>query len=58
MLVGSEDVSDLHAIADRLAAAIPGAERATIAGAAHLPSAERPEAFAALVDPFLDRVAL
>lgn len=57
VLVGSEDVSDFHAIADRLAAAIPGTERATVAGAAHLPSAERPEAFAAAVEPFLDRVA-
>lgn len=57
VLVGAEDVADVHAIADRLASAIPGAERATIAGAAHLPSVEQPEAFAALVEPFLDRVA-
>lgn len=57
VLVGAEDVADFHAIADRLAATIPGAERATVAGAAHLPSAERPEAFAAVVEPFLDRYA-
>ena len=35
----------MHAIADRLAAEIPGARRATIAGAAHVPSFERPDEF-------------
>ena len=43
VLTGDEDVADIHRIADRLAVGIPGAERATIAGAAHLPSLERPE---------------
>jgi 3-oxoadipate enol-lactonase len=57
VLVGADDVADFHAIADLLAAAVPGAERATVTGAAHLPSAERPEAFAALVEPFLERYA-
>ena len=42
VVTGDEDVEDIHAIADRLAREIPGAERATIPDAAHLPSLERP----------------
>jgi 3-oxoadipate enol-lactonase len=53
VLVGSEDVPDTHAIAERLAAEIPGAQMVPIAGAAHVPSLERPEEFDALVLPFL-----
>jgi 3-oxoadipate enol-lactonase len=49
VLTGDEDVSDIHRIADRLAAGIPGAERATISEAAHLPSLERPEEFDRIV---------
>jgi 3-oxoadipate enol-lactonase len=55
VLTGDEDVADIHRIADRLAAGIPGAERATIAEAAHLPSLERPEDFDRIVLDFLAR---
>jgi 3-oxoadipate enol-lactonase len=51
--VGSLDKPDFHAIADRLAAGIAGAERATIEGAGHLASLERPEETARLVRDFL-----
>jgi pimeloyl-ACP methyl ester carboxylesterase len=53
VVTGDEDVADIHRIADRLAAGIPGAERATIADAAHLPSLERPEEFDRIVLGFL-----
>jgi 3-oxoadipate enol-lactonase len=53
VVTGDEDVADIHRIADRLAAGIPGAERASIAGAAHLPSLERPEEFDRIVLGFL-----
>jgi pimeloyl-ACP methyl ester carboxylesterase len=53
VLTGDEDVEDIHTIADRLAREIPGAERATIADAAHLPSLERPDEFDRIVLAFL-----
>jgi 3-oxoadipate enol-lactonase len=53
--VGELDKPDFHAIADRLAAGIAGAQRATIAGAGHLASLERPEDAARLVRGFLQR---
>ena len=53
--VGELDRPDIHAIGERLADTIPGAERAVIAGAAHLPALERPEETAALVRGFLAR---
>jgi 3-oxoadipate enol-lactonase len=43
------DFPDYAAIADRIAAGVPGARRATIEGAAHLSPLERPEAVAALL---------
>jgi 3-oxoadipate enol-lactonase len=55
VLTGDDDVPDIHRIADRLAAGIPGAERATIADAAHLPSLDRPEEFDRIVLDFLAR---
>jgi 3-oxoadipate enol-lactonase len=55
VLTGDEDVGDIHSIADRLADGIPGAERATIAGAAHLPNLERPQEFDRIVLDFLAR---
>ena len=51
--VGEDDKPDFRAIAERLAAEIPGAELAVIPGAGHLPSMEQPEATAALVRHFL-----
>jgi 3-oxoadipate enol-lactonase len=55
VLTGDEDVEDIKQIADGLAAEIPGAERATIANAAHLPNLERPEEFDRIVLEFLQR---
>jgi pimeloyl-ACP methyl ester carboxylesterase len=54
VLVGGEDVSDMHEMTERLASGIPGARKAEIAGATHLPSLERPEEFDRLVLPFLE----
>jgi pimeloyl-ACP methyl ester carboxylesterase len=53
ILVGEEDVPDMHAIAERLEREIPSARRATIGDAAHLPNLERPREFDDLVLPFL-----
>jgi 3-oxoadipate enol-lactonase len=53
VVTGDEDVPDIHQIADRLVAGIPGAQRATIAGAAHLPNLERPDEFDRIVLGFL-----
>ena len=53
IVVGAEDRPDIHAIADRLAASIPHARRATIPAAAHVPSLERPDEFDSLVLEFL-----
>lgn len=53
VVVGEEDVGDMHAIADRFAAEIPGARRATIVAAAHVPSLEQPASFDELALPFL-----
>jgi 3-oxoadipate enol-lactonase len=54
VVTGENDKADFRAIADHLAATIPGARRATVAGAGHLPSLERPAAFAEVVLPFLE----
>ena len=51
--VGEHDKADFLAIADRLAREL-NAEYAVIPGAGHLPSVERPEATAALVNRFLE----
>ena len=56
VVVGDEDVEDLRRYAQRLVSSIAGAELAVVAGAAHVPSLERPEAFDAAVLPFLERV--
>lgn len=53
VVTGDEDLRDIHEIADKLAAEIPGAERAHIAGAGHLPSLERPDEFDRVVLAFL-----
>jgi pimeloyl-ACP methyl ester carboxylesterase len=53
VLVGEEDVEDMHALAERLATEIPRARLATIPGAAHLPNLEQPAAFDKLVLDFL-----
>ena len=56
VLVGEEDVPDIHAIAQRLATEILGARLETIAGAGHVPNMERPEQFDRLVLGFLETV--
>jgi 3-oxoadipate enol-lactonase len=55
ILTGDEDVGDIHEIAGRLAREIPGAERAQIAAAAHLPNLERPDEFDRIVLGFLEQ---
>ena len=56
VLVGEEDVPDMHEIADRLERELPNARRASIAETAHVPSLERPREFDQLVLPFLQSV--
>jgi pimeloyl-ACP methyl ester carboxylesterase len=53
VVTGDEDVRDIHEIADKLVAEIPGGERAHIAGSGHLPSLERPDDFDRVVLAFL-----
>jgi pimeloyl-ACP methyl ester carboxylesterase len=53
ILVGELDRPEMHEIADRLEAGIPGARRALIEGTAHVPSMERPQEFDDLVLGFL-----
>jgi pimeloyl-ACP methyl ester carboxylesterase len=57
VLTGERDKPDFVAIADELAATLPHARREAIAGAGHLPSLEQPEAFDAVVLPFLERLS-
>jgi pimeloyl-ACP methyl ester carboxylesterase len=56
ILVGEEDVPEMHQIADRLERELPNAQRASIADTAHVPSLERPREFDQLVLPFLQSV--
>jgi pimeloyl-ACP methyl ester carboxylesterase len=53
VVVGSEDLDDIAAVADKLAADIPGARLVTIDGAGHLPSLERPDELNRLLLDFL-----
>ena len=53
VVVGTEDLDDIKAIADKLVAEIPGARLETIEGAGHLPSLERPDELNALLLDFL-----
>jgi 3-oxoadipate enol-lactonase len=53
VLVGDQDVADILTIADLLATQIAGAQKALIAGAAHLPSMEQPDHFNRIVLDFL-----
>ncbi len=54
VVTGEDDKTDFQEIADHLAATLPDARRAVVAGAGHLPSLERPEGFDAVVLPFLE----
>jgi pimeloyl-ACP methyl ester carboxylesterase len=53
VIVGDEDIADMQGIAAHVAGSIAGATLATVAGASHLPSLERPTEVNALVLPFL-----
>jgi pimeloyl-ACP methyl ester carboxylesterase len=53
VVVGSDDLDDMHAMAGRLAAELPDARLVTIEGAGHLPSLERPEELNRLLLSFL-----
>jgi 3-oxoadipate enol-lactonase len=53
VVVGDEDVEDIQVMARTLVHNLPGAQSATITGAAHLPSLERPAAFDELALAFL-----
>lgn len=53
VVVGEEDIPDMHEIADRLERELPNARRASMADTAHVPSMERPREFDQLVLPFL-----
>jgi 3-oxoadipate enol-lactonase len=53
VVVGEEDVTDFHDIAERLAREIPDGRHVSIAAAAHLPSLERPDVFNELALGFL-----
>jgi 3-oxoadipate enol-lactonase len=56
VLVGEHDRPDIQAMADALAAGIPGAERVVLDGTAHLPSMERPGEFNRAVLGFLAKL--
>jgi 3-oxoadipate enol-lactonase len=53
VVVGSEDLLDIRAMAEQLAASIPGATLETVEGAGHLPSLERPDELNRLLLDFL-----
>jgi 3-oxoadipate enol-lactonase len=53
IVVGEEDIPDIHQIAETLAAGIPDARRTEIAGAAHHPHMERPQEVNRLLLQFL-----
>jgi 3-oxoadipate enol-lactonase len=53
---GGRDFADFAQIADRIAAEVPGAQRAEVPDAGHFIALERPDATAALLVPFLEHV--
>jgi 3-oxoadipate enol-lactonase len=53
VMIGDQDVSSVQAIADRLAAGIPGARKVVMPNTAHVPNMEQPEAFNQIVLDFL-----
>jgi 3-oxoadipate enol-lactonase len=55
-ITGGLDFADFARMADRVAAEVPGAERASIDDAGHLIALERPDATAELLLPWLQRV--
>ena len=57
VVIGDNDAQDLGKVAHRLTAEIPGATRATIEDAAHLPSLEHPAEFNRILEEFLARLS-
>ena len=57
VMVGELDDDSIKTIGELLATRIPGAQKASIAGAAHLPNMEKPDEFNQKVLAFLQRVA-
>jgi pimeloyl-ACP methyl ester carboxylesterase len=55
-IVGERDVPDFHAIAALITRRLPNARLVTLPGLGHLPNLEAPEAFNAVVLPFLAEV--
>ena len=53
VVVGTADLEDMQAVAEKLAREIPGARLETIEGAGHLPSLERPDELNRLLVDFL-----
>lgn len=53
VIYGDQDVSDIHTIAHKLAADIPGAKLVVMHNTAHVPNMERPEEFNRIVLDFL-----
>jgi len=56
VLVGEEDVGDMHRIADRIAATVPGARKVVIHDAAHAANMERPAEFNRFVTEHLGAI--
>ena len=55
VLVGERDLPDFHRMSERLERDIPGARRATIAGAGHMANMETPDAVNKALGGFLNR---
>ena len=55
VLVGERDLPDFHRMSERLERDIPGARRATIAGAGHMANMEAPDAVNKALGSFLSR---
>jgi pimeloyl-ACP methyl ester carboxylesterase len=53
IVVGEQDIPDVHAHCGAIAAGIPGARRVVLTGSGHLPQLEVPDAFNATVLTFL-----
>jgi pimeloyl-ACP methyl ester carboxylesterase len=56
VIVGAQDQPDIHAAADYMLKYIPGARRAVMQDAAHLPNMDHPTVFRGLVKDFLRRL--
>lgn len=53
VIVGEQDVAEIHAIADLMAHRIPGAQKHVIAGADHIVNMRTPEKFDRMLMVFL-----